>query len=93
MSWFALSCFGLAGCLQWFNRSDLRAQYNLQGSGCGDCLRSVCCPCCALIQEEKEVLLRNEKGLGNANTPQVGYQAMPPQQAMVYDAKTPAVQV
>ena len=42
------------------NRGEARRQFGIQGGGCGDCMTSCCCHCCALIQEEKESLLRVE---------------------------------
>jgi hypothetical protein len=37
----------------------MRARYGIEGSGSDDCMAAWCCHCCALIQEEKESLLRN----------------------------------
>jgi PLAC8 family len=39
-------------------RGDMRARFGIEGNGCGDCMAAWCCHCCALIQEEKESLLR-----------------------------------
>jgi hypothetical protein len=39
-------------------RGDMRARFGIEGGGCGDCMTTWCCYCCALIQEEKESLLR-----------------------------------
>jgi hypothetical protein len=36
----------------------MRARYGIEGSGSDDCMAAWCCHCCALIQEEKESLLR-----------------------------------
>ncbi|PYH83654.1 PLAC8-domain-containing protein [Aspergillus uvarum CBS 121591] len=50
-------------------RGKLREKFQLEGSGCGDCFKSFCCPCCTLVQNEKEAESRAgllEKG---------GYQA------------------
>ncbi|KAI9761856.1 MAG: hypothetical protein M4579_000796 [Chaenotheca gracillima] len=73
------SC-GFGWVLQMMKRGDLRRKYNLDGSGLGDCIRPYCCPCCTIIQEEKEVVWRT-KGAG-ANIPPQGYQA--PTNAMTY---------
>lgn len=72
MGYAALTWCGLSSCLQWINRGDMRAQYKLKGSGAGDCLGSICCPCCALVQEEKEMLVIN--GQANDGQMAVGYQ-------------------
>jgi hypothetical protein len=37
----------------------MRARYGIEGSESDDCMEAWCCHCCALIQEEKESLLRN----------------------------------
>jgi len=64
-------CMGYAAlctCLPPFNfilglmqRREIKRKYNLEGSGCGDCCKTFCCGCCALIQEENEVLSRTKK--------------------------------
>jgi hypothetical protein len=51
-------------------RSEVRGKYNLEGSGLGDCCRPYCCPCCELMQEEKELLLRTNSSAQPAH----GYQ-------------------
>ena len=33
----------------------MRDGYGIVGNGCSDCFASWCCPCCALVQEDKEV--------------------------------------
>lgn len=33
----------------------MRHDYGIDGNACGDCLTSWCCPCCILVQEDKEV--------------------------------------
>ena len=38
----------------------MRERLGIEGSGVTDCLASCCCPCCGLIQEEKESLLKHE---------------------------------
>lgn len=32
----------------------MRRELDLNGNGCTDCLASFCCPCCQLIQEDRE---------------------------------------
>lgn len=65
----------LATCLSPFyvilgmnQRAEIRGRYNLEGSGCGDYCRALCCSCCSLVQEEREIIDRAKK----ANQ---GYQA------------------
>jgi hypothetical protein len=36
-------------------RGDIRENLKLDGSVAGDCIRSYCCSCCVLMQEEKEM--------------------------------------
>jgi hypothetical protein len=38
-------------------RGEIRAKFNLKGSGFGDCCRSYWCPWHTLMQEEKELRL------------------------------------
>ncbi|KAI9882960.1 MAG: hypothetical protein M1823_005293 [Watsoniomyces obsoletus] len=63
---FGLLCAGFSWAFQLIKRSEFREKFNVEGSGVRDCLATCCCPCCALVQEEKEVLLRTH---GNANAP------------------------
>ena len=37
-------------------RREIRLRYSLEGSGCGDCMRTACCCWCALVQQEKEIM-------------------------------------
>lgn len=39
-------------------RTAIRNRYNLPPAPCPDCLWTCCCPCCALIQENNELILR-----------------------------------
>ncbi|KAI9825683.1 MAG: hypothetical protein M1832_001027 [Thelocarpon impressellum] len=74
MVWGALcACGGWQFIYHMIKRGEMRAHYNLDGSGAGDCLRPYCCPCCTIMQEEKEALLRNQGGVGATTTAQ-GYQ-------------------
>jgi len=50
--------------LGYAQRKKIREQYGLSGSSCGDCLRHLCCPCCSLIQEGKEVIERSKNPSG-----------------------------
>jgi PLAC8 family len=47
-------------------RKEIRGQFLLKGDEVEDCLLSGCCPCCSLIQQEKEVLER-QQALANTN--------------------------
>ncbi|KAI9794478.1 MAG: hypothetical protein M1833_000391 [Piccolia ochrophora] len=60
IGWWALTCVGLQWAFQMMKRGELREQYNLDGSGFKDCCGAYCCPCCGLVQEEKEVLFRTQ---------------------------------
>lgn len=46
----------------------MRQAYGINGNTCTDCLASCCCPCCALMQMEKEVVSRQSRG-----NPAAGY--------------------
>lgn len=50
-----LGLTGFACLLSCFNRSKLRAQYDLEEAPCADCLVHFCCPGCALCQEYREL--------------------------------------
>ncbi|KAK1140290.1 hypothetical protein N8T08_010493 [Aspergillus melleus] len=65
--WTALSCFASQWILQTISRGEMRERFGIEGSCCGDCCVSLCCGCCALIQEEKEAELRTRPEL-------IGYQ-------------------
>ncbi|PYH42337.1 PLAC8 family protein [Aspergillus saccharolyticus JOP 1030-1] len=48
-------------------RGTIRERFHLEGSGCGDCVKAACCPCCTLMQNEKEAESRAallEQGMG-----------------------------
>ncbi|KAL7274875.1 hypothetical protein RUND412_002208 [Rhizina undulata] len=58
----------LAACLPPFyaflsssSRGEIRQKYSIAGGGCGDYCASLCCNCCVLIQNENEVVSRQEK--------------------------------
>ncbi|KAG2415119.1 hypothetical protein HFD88_006310 [Aspergillus terreus] len=50
-------------------RGEIRKRFNIEGSGAGDCFSSYCCPCCTLVQNEKEVEFQSTR------IQQSGYQA------------------
>jgi len=58
LAWYALSCIGGACILQFLNRGSTREKYGIRGGSCGDFCTSWCCICCALVQEEKESIVR-----------------------------------
>ncbi|TGO88157.1 hypothetical protein BPOR_0180g00120 [Botrytis porri] len=56
-----------------------RAAVGLEGSGCGACMASYCCPCCELMQTSKEldyILLEKNAG-AQGYQPQPGMVAGP----------------
>lgn len=81
-AWCALSAlFGAQGILQCFDRGDTREKYGIDGNACTDCLVSCCCTCCGLVQQDREVKEREEKGrLGAASAgyQKIGGMAYPP---------------
>ncbi|EAL90751.1 hypothetical protein KXW98_004222 [Aspergillus fumigatus] len=73
---YALSSYcGLYWVLLMIKRGQLRERFGIQGSTFQDCWQSYLCPCCTLVQNEKEVEARF------SNTTQVGYQ---PPSGMAY---------
>ncbi|GFF65859.1 cell number regulator 11 [Aspergillus lentulus] len=72
---YALSSYcGLYWVLLMIKRGQLRQRFGIQGSTFQDCWQSCLCPCCTLVQNEKEVEARS-------NNIQVGYQ---PPSGMAY---------
>lgn len=61
------------GCIQ---RGKIRKTYGIHGGACGDLCVNLCCPCCAVIQQYKEVEMRRDAHLNNQ-----GYQKQQPMQA------------
>jgi hypothetical protein len=49
-------------------RGEIRRRFGIEGSGCGDCASAYCCPCCVLVQHEKELEVQSTRV-------QTGYQA------------------
>lgn len=41
-------------------RSRIREKYEIEGSSSMDCFNSLCCSCCSLIQEAKEIKFRED---------------------------------
>ncbi|CAF2050689.1 unnamed protein product [Brassica rapa] len=51
-----ISCFTGCGCIySCFYRGKMRAQYNIGGNDCGDCLKHFFCELCALTQQYREL--------------------------------------
>ncbi|KAL2255523.1 hypothetical protein VTK26DRAFT_3188 [Humicola hyalothermophila] len=55
--WCIINCFTGAGgnilaCIQ---RGKVREDRGIEGSACGDFCASLCCPCCVMIQQYKEL--------------------------------------
>eukprot|EP00898_Chlorokybus_atmophyticus_P002606 jgi/Chlat1/3346/Chrsp23S03660 len=51
-------CPPLAWITQWVSRRQLRDKYKLPATPCHDCLVSFFCNCCALAQENRELMIR-----------------------------------
>ncbi|KAI8629044.1 PLAC8 family-domain-containing protein [Xylariaceae sp. FL1651] len=70
----AINCFtGCGWIYAMVKRGEIRERYNIKGSGCGDCCVSFWCSCCALIQQDNEVKIRQRNGQPNLQ----GYQSQP----------------
>ena len=55
-------------------RKEVRHTFLIKGDDVEDCVISACCPCCALIQQEKEVVQRqHEVARESKPTDQTGY--------------------
>lgn len=52
-------CCGVSCILQMVNRMSMREKYGMESNGFGDCMTAFCCPCCELIQEDKEMVVRH----------------------------------
>lgn len=63
---------GFSWVYQMMKRTEMRQAYNIKGSAAWDCLASCCCPCCTIMQMDKEVVSRQAQG---AAAMQQGYQA------------------
>lgn len=51
--------------LHYIGRKNITAIYELKHDILTDCLFTMCCHCCALIQQEREIRYRNEKAAGS----------------------------
>ncbi|KAJ6131899.1 PLAC8-domain-containing protein [Penicillium samsonianum] len=67
--WSVLSIGAVQWIMQTITRGEMREQYGIEGSCCGDCCVSTFCGCCALIQEEKEAELRSRPELAGYQKP------------------------
>ncbi|KAI0598230.1 PLAC8 family-domain-containing protein [Biscogniauxia sp. FL1348] len=68
----AITCFTGCGWIYgMLKRAEIRERYDIKGSGFNDCCVSYWCPCCALIQQDNEVKLRQKNGQPSVQ----GYQA------------------
>jgi hypothetical protein len=60
-------------------RGKIRDKYRIeQGGLCGDIMTNLCCPCCAVIQQYKEVEMRRDAATGPSK---MGYQGQAPMRA------------
>ena len=65
---------GFEWALKAVKRNKFRHKHKINGNGCFNCLGTTFCPCCGLVQDEKESLLREgKKTPGNRE----GYQVNP----------------
>ncbi|CUS11879.1 unnamed protein product [Tuber aestivum] len=64
----ACGLFYVCGCvgfvLPFLHRQKIRQRYNISGDDLGDCCITYWCPACSLIQNEKEVILRESEAQG-----------------------------
>lgn len=49
------------GILTTLQRTRIRNHYHLRGSLAGDCVKAYCCVGCTLVQDEREVVQREEE--------------------------------
>lgn len=69
----AIQCFTGCGWIYiMMKRSEIRETFGMQGDGTSDCCVTYWCPCCALIQQDKEVKVRTSNAAGLITQ---GYQA------------------
>ncbi|KAI2620657.1 PLAC8-domain-containing protein [Hypomontagnella submonticulosa] len=69
-----ITCFtGCGWIYAMMKRNEIRERYDIEGGGCSDCCVSYWCSCCALIQQDNEVKLRQQKAQPIAQ----GYQSNP----------------
>lgn len=85
-----INCFtGCGWIYAMLKRSEIRERYQIEGSGFDDCCVSYWCPCCALTQQDNEVVIRQRNAAPPA--PQ-GYQPQPGMQVPPMPAPQPAYQ-
>ena len=74
-------------CLSWvlltLKRGDLRHRFGIPGSTGADCAGAYFCPCCTIVQMEKEVEVRSGSDTNTGGMP-VGYR---PPEGMVFGEK------
>ncbi|KAI2465880.1 PLAC8-domain-containing protein [Annulohypoxylon bovei var. microspora] len=69
-----INCFtGCGWIYALMKRGEIRERYQIQGSGFNDCCVSFWCSCCALIQQDNEVKMRQR----NSQPIAQGYQSQP----------------
>ncbi|OTA56520.1 PLAC8-domain-containing protein [Hypoxylon sp. EC38] len=84
MIYTLISCFtGCGWIYALMKRDEIRKRYQIQGSSTSDCCVSYWCPCCALIQQDNEVLIRQR------NAQPVIAQGYQPQPAMQMQMQMP----
>ncbi|KAI1160178.1 PLAC8 family-domain-containing protein [Nemania serpens] len=60
-----INCFtGCGWIYAMIKRGEIRERYGIKGSGCDDCCVSYWCSCCALIQQDNEVKIRQQTQAG-----------------------------
>ncbi|KAH6672498.1 PLAC8 family-domain-containing protein [Halenospora varia] len=68
--WVGANCCHLSWVLTFLKRSEIREEYKIKGDAVTDCLFSAFCQCCAIIQQEKEIIGKHrQQGISQ------GYQA------------------
>ncbi|KAK8852244.1 DUF614 domain protein [Apiospora arundinis] len=77
--WTFLSMCGLSCIYQWGARKEIRERYAIKGDEAEDAMLTLCCPVCALVQEEKEVVRRTTQ----QQAAPTGYIAQPQMQVPV----------
>lgn len=56
-------------------RGNIRKKYGIEGSTTNDCCVSYWCPCCSIVQNDKEVVSRTKGVVASGYTPQTPMQA------------------
>ncbi|KAL2127497.1 hypothetical protein VTI74DRAFT_10629 [Chaetomium olivicolor] len=78
--WCTLNlCGGWGWVLGFLQRGRIRSKHGIKGNVCGDLMANLCCPCCSVIQQYKEVEKRRDAG--PRGPVKVGYQGQPPMDA------------